>query len=136
MKNYLTIYQKNAINYITKSCEALNVTPAAISDHLRKLVEEGMVKKMVKKGKRFEITLKGLIALYAAETMEKTASIIGRDFEFWNEHDLTALPPHLLLRLGELGEYEIVESGECEVLRLRHEQRSPLPRTVFEERRV
>ncbi len=94
------------------------ITPAAVSDHMRRLVDDGLVEKT---GKKFTLTLKGLITLHTSEIIESTLSTIEKDKEFWEEHDLTAIPPHLLLRLGELGNYEVIKSGENEILK--HKER-------------
>ncbi len=94
--------------------EMLGISPSAVSDHVKKLVSEGLVRK---NGRRHSLTLKGLITLHAADMLERTMSVLKKNREFWEEHDLTAIPPHLLLRLGELGNYRIIKSGENEVLR-------------------
>ena len=92
----------------------LSITPAAVSDHVKKLVSEGLVRK---NGRRYSLTVKGLIILHAADVLERTMSVLEKNREFWEEHDLAAIPSHLLIRLGELGEYRIIESEENEVLK-------------------
>ncbi|WP_202319481.1 helix-turn-helix transcriptional regulator [Archaeoglobus neptunius] len=98
--------------------KVVGITPAAVSDHMRKLVGDGLVEKT---GKKFTLTPKGLITLHTSEIIESTLSAIEKDREFWEEHDLTAIPSHLLLRLGELGNYEVIKSGENEILK--HKER-------------
>jgi len=112
-REILMLLAKNSLTNSEISCN-LRLSPAAVSDHLKNLLEERLIEK---NGRRFAITLKGLITLHSGETLKKTYSLIKRDFEFWNQHDLAAIPPHLLLRLGELGDYTIIESGENEVLK-------------------
>lgn len=103
--------QQNCTN--SELCRFIGINPASTSAHLRSMFEEGFVER---RDGKYGITWKGRILFKAVETIENTLSVIDRNREFWNSHDLSCIPEELLLKLGDIGNYTILKSHSKDVL--------------------
>ncbi len=92
----------------------LGVTPPVAIRQLRKLMEAGLV---VKEGNEFRMSDKGYIVHIALKKFESIISTLERDSEFWEIHDLSGIPDEFKARIDEIGDYEIIRSGDNEILR-------------------
>ncbi len=94
--------------------DALKVSSPAIIPRLRELIRVGLIDFDKKTGKYY-LTNAGRLCLIQLRNFEESVSGIERNIEFWNEHDISGIPPEFLNRIFELGEYKIVKSTHADV---------------------
>ncbi|MDI3498867.1 transcriptional regulator FilR1 domain-containing protein [Archaeoglobus sp.] len=84
----------------------LGVSRALISQHVQKLQELGLVDK----GREINLTNSGRIIAEQIHLVNHNLDFLKKDPEFWNRHDLTGIPLHLLFRISELECCEVATS--------------------------
>ncbi|MCK9580395.1 MAG: winged helix-turn-helix domain-containing protein [Methanoregula sp.] len=85
----------------------LNVTASGMLPQIRILEEEGLI---IKEDGTYGLTDIGQLTTHQLEQFERTLSVIEHQKKFWQEHDIGAIPPAFLHRLGELKKTHIVEA--------------------------
>jgi predicted transcriptional regulator len=91
---------------------ALNVTSSGMIPQIRKLEQQNLV---MKNGKGYILTDIGEIITGVFVPLAKTIDIVTKYRTFLNDHDINAIPKHLLERIHELGECRLVESNVSEI---------------------
>ncbi|SNQ58901.1 helix-turn-helix transcriptional regulator [Candidatus Methanoperedens nitratireducens] len=86
---------------------SLNVTSSGMIPQIRKLEEQNLV---WREGKMYSLTDTGTVIAEMFNSFVKTIDIIEKYTDFWESHDINAIPHHLLKRLYELGNCNLVES--------------------------
>ncbi len=86
---------------------ALSFTATGMLPQIRILEERNLVKQ---EGKQYALTEIGQIIAGYLEPLVKTVEVIELQEEFWREHDAGAIPSNLLMKIGELGNTQIIES--------------------------
>lgn len=86
---------------------ALNVTSSGMIPQIRKLEEQRLVRQ---EGKKYLLTDTGVVIAEVFSSFIRTADIIEDYSDFWELHELRAIPHHLLKRIHELGDCRLVES--------------------------
>ncbi len=84
----------------------LKVTATGMLPQIKILEEENLV---LREGKRYSLTPLGKIIASRMEPLVRIIDVLNRNPRFWREHDLSVLPPEILLDIGMLGNYRIVE---------------------------
>jgi predicted transcriptional regulator len=77
----------------------------SLSIHLKKLLSCRLVEK---DGNSYRLSHIGEIVYGTLENLDGFIAVFEKDPNFWAEHDLSCLPEELVLRIGDLGCYEIV----------------------------
>lgn len=91
---------------------SLKVTSTGMLPQIRKMEKRNLV---CQKDKKYTLTAIGEVIAGHFHPLVKTIEVIGRHVEFWETHEVEALPMHLLRRIRDLGSYKIVESGVEEI---------------------
>jgi predicted transcriptional regulator len=86
----------------------LNVTATGMLPQIKILEEEGLI---VRWGKICELTHLGKIIVHHLIPFYTTLNAIESQKKFWQEHDIGALPDEFLLRIGEVKNIRIIETG-------------------------
>ncbi len=82
-------------------------TTSAIIAQIKILIEQGLVEQ---KDDEYSLTPIGKIILVKTKPLIETLNVVEENQDYWVSRDLTALPDHLLERIGELGDILIHES--------------------------
>jgi predicted transcriptional regulator len=90
----------------------LNVTSSGVIPQIRKLEEQNLVKK---EGKSYTLTDMGEIITSVFVPLIKTIEIFEKYEDFLINHDIEAIPQHLLKRIYELGNCHLVENDISEI---------------------
>lgn len=86
-----------------KAITGINHT--SLSIHLKKLQHSGLV---CRDGKLYVLSKVGKILYSTINKLDRFITAFERNPKFWMEHDLSPIPEELLIRIGDLGRYEIV----------------------------
>jgi len=79
---------------------------------IRILEERNLVKR---EGKKYALTGIGLMIIKRLEPLVKTVEVIEKQELFWQEHDIGSIPPELLMKIDQLGNYQVIESSIEEI---------------------
>ena len=60
-------------------------------------------------GRKFFLTPIGKVLATQMEPLVRTMDVLDKNRKFWHEHDIGVLPHEILLNIGALGNYQIVE---------------------------
>ncbi len=90
----------------------LNVTATGMLPQIRILEERNLVRE---ENKKYALTRIGEVIISNLSPFVKTLGVIEGQEEFWREHDLDAVPPPLLMKMRELGNIQLIESGIEEI---------------------
>jgi predicted transcriptional regulator len=84
----------------------LKVTSTGMLPQVKILEEERLIDR---EGRKFSLTPMGKVLATQMEPLIRTMEVFDRDRKFWQEHNIGVLPHEILLTIGDLGNYEIVE---------------------------
>lgn len=87
--------------------KSLNVTSSGMIPQIRKLEEQKVVKQ---EGKKYLLTDTGTVIAEVFASLIRTAEIIEKYSDFWESHEMRAIPLHLLKRIYELGDCRLIET--------------------------
>jgi predicted transcriptional regulator len=128
--------RKNLIIYLLegpKSLEeirtSLKVTSSGMIPQIRKMEEQKLVRS---EGKRYALTDVGIVIAEVFSSFIHTTDIIEKFLDFWEYHDIKAIPPHLLKRISELGNCSLIESKLSEI----HEPHKDFLENISKSRKV
>lgn len=87
---------------------SLNVTSSGMIPQIRKLEEQRLVRQ---EGKKYLLTDTGTVIAEVFSSFVKTVEVIDKYENFWEIHDIKAIPQPLLKRIYELENCHLVESN-------------------------
>jgi len=90
----------------------LRVTSTGMLPQIKILEEENLIER---DGRKFFLTPIGKVLTTQMEPLVRTMDILDKNRKFWREHDLTVLPYDILLGIGDLGNYTIIENTDEEI---------------------
>ncbi|WP_369425118.1 helix-turn-helix transcriptional regulator [Methanothrix sp.] len=96
----------------------LNVTTTGMLPQIKILTEHGLV---TKERGEYRLTVLGEIISAHLKDLVDTLDVLEREETYWRDHDLSAIPPHLRMRIRELAGYRLISSGEEELYESHHE---------------
>jgi predicted transcriptional regulator len=91
---------------------SLNVTSSGMIPQIRKLEQQNLVRR---DGKSYVLTDIGEIITGVFIPLARTIDIVTKYGTFLNDHDINAIPKHLLERIYELGECRLLENNISEI---------------------
>jgi predicted transcriptional regulator len=91
---------------------SLHVTSTGMLPQIKILEDEKLV---YREGKQYFLTELGELVVYFLEPLNRTLNVLEKEKKFWQEHNINALPEDLLLRISELGNFQIVECKDEEI---------------------
>lgn len=86
--------------------KSLNVTSTSIMPQIKKLTDDELV---IKKEGLYELSELGELIVEKMRPLLDTLKIIEENHEYWANRDLEVIPRHLLSRIDELDDCEIIE---------------------------
>ncbi len=90
----------------------LKVTSTGMLPQIKILEEEGLIKR---DGRKFSLTPIGRVLTIQIEPLIRTMDVLGKNWKFWREHDLSVIPNEILMNIGDLGDYSIIENTDEEI---------------------
>ncbi len=91
---------------------SLGVTSSGIIPQLRKMEERSLI---IQKGKTYALTDIGRLISKSFYNFYGLVKVIEENKYFWEDHEITAIPEELLMRIHELGEYSVYESNPTDM---------------------
>ena len=85
---------------------SLNVTSRGMMPQIKKLKEKHLI---VEENDHYRLSNIGELIVKNMLPLINTLSMINENKEYWEQHDINILPPHLFKRLHELGNYLLLE---------------------------
>jgi predicted transcriptional regulator len=90
----------------------LNVTSTGMLPQIKILEEEGLIER---DGRKFFLTPIGKVLTTHLEPLVRTMDVLDKNRKFWREHNVGVIPHEILLHIGELGNYQIIENPDVEI---------------------
>lgn len=84
----------------------LKVTSTGMLPQIKILEEEHLIERH---DRRFSLTPIGKVLTARMEPLVRTMEVLDKNRKFWHEHDMGVLPHEVLLNIGDLGNYQIIE---------------------------
>ncbi len=91
---------------IEEILEKLQVPRTALLPQIKKLKEEDLV---IHEEGMYRLSTIGEIIVEKMQPLLDTLSVFEKNEEFWADRKLAAIPPHLVKRISELGDYRLIE---------------------------
>ena len=92
--------------------DELNVTATGMLPQIKILEDEHLI---IREGRVYSLSDLGRVVVHYLEPFDMTLRVLDAQKEFWQDHDMSAIPWHMLLRLSELGKVSIIESSDEEI---------------------
>ncbi len=104
-KDFLLLL-KDGPKDIEETLEKLQVPRTAILPQIKKLKEENLV---IQEEGVYRLSTIGEIIVEKMQPLLKTLEIFEKDEDFWADRRLSPIPPYLMKRINELGDYRLIE---------------------------
>lgn len=105
---------RNSPKNLREIKDCLDVTSSQIIPQLRKLERNNLI---YQDGKKYKLTDIGELITNSFDQLSGIVEIFEEDLDFWNEHNIDAIPDEFLSKIHELGDYELIEGNSIEVFR-------------------
>lgn len=93
---------------------SLRVTSSGVIPQIRKMGERKLIHQ---ENKKYVLTEIGRVVAKSFDRFNSLVEMFEEDGNFWGEHKISRIPEEFLLRIHELGEYEIFESSPTDIFR-------------------
>ncbi len=104
-KDFLLLLKEGPKN-IEEALDELQVPRTALLPQIKKLKEENLV---IQKEGVYRLSIVGEIIVEKMQPLLKTLEVFEKDEDFWADRKLAPIPPHLIKRINELGDYSLIE---------------------------
>lgn len=104
-KDFL-LFLKEGPKNIEETLEKLQVPRTALLPQIKKLKDEDLV---IQEEGLYRLSVIGEIIVGKLQPLLDTLSVFEKNEEFWADRKLAPIPPHLIKRISELGEYHLIE---------------------------
>ena len=101
----LLLLLRDGAKTIEEIVDILNVTPTGMLPQIKKLKEESLV---LQDGREYRLTPLAEVLVEKMQPLLDILEVIEEHKDFWQERDLSGLPPAFLERLNELKPYSLV----------------------------
>ena len=93
--------------------KALDMSYVAIQPQIKKLRDNNLV---VQDKCKFRLSSVGVLVAKKVSDSVDTFHVLEKNFKYWITRDLSSIPPHILDRIGELGDCDVIEPDMNHVL--------------------
>ncbi|HIH75388.1 MAG TPA: winged helix-turn-helix domain-containing protein [Methanosarcina sp.] len=117
-KNLLLLLKEEGPKSSDEIKNAFDFPWKSITPQLKKLIDWGLV---FEEEGMYTLSDMGSTIVTNMQFFLNTLSIYEENLDFWYEHDTSSIPPHLLIRIRELGHVSILERDLSNVFRIPEE---------------
>lgn len=89
--------------------QKLHVTSTGMLPQIKILEEESLIRR---ENRTYSLTPLGKVLTCRMEPLVRALEVLDKNRKFWREHDLSVLPHEILMNIGDLGDYRIVETPD------------------------
>lgn len=100
------LFLKDGPKSIEAISEKLDSPSTSVFPQIKKLKDNRLV---LQEGKYYTLSRIGAIVTEKMSPLVGTLELFEDDLDYWTNHDLSGIPPFLLLRLGELSPCKVIE---------------------------
>ncbi len=118
VRKELLLYLDEGPRNLSKIREYMDITSPEVSPRIKELIEHNLVHVVDRK---YELTPMGKIIVTNFLPFVNTVNVFDQYGDWWETHDLSAIPNEMLYRIGELKNYAIIEDDVSDVNRTRAE---------------
>ncbi|WNY25659.1 winged helix-turn-helix domain-containing protein [Methanolapillus millepedarum] len=104
-KAVLLLLLKNEIMTLDDIKSELNETSVSILPQIKILIDRKLV---TQEDGKYKLSMLGKIITENVSPFVKNLSVLVKDSCFWSEHELSPIPDKLLKRIGDIGNFEII----------------------------
>ena len=104
-KDFLLLLKEGPRN-IEEILEKLQVPRTALLPQIKKLKEEDLV---IHEDGVYRLSTIGEIVVEKMQPLLDTLAVFEKNEDFWANRKLAPIPPHLMKRIGDLGDYRLIE---------------------------
>ena len=104
-KDFLLLLKEGPKN-TQEILDRLQVPRTALLPQIKKLKEQNLV---IHEEGMYRLSLIGEIVIEKMQPLLDTLEVFEKNEEFWADRKLTPIPPHLMKRISELGNYHLIE---------------------------
>lgn len=98
--------------------DTLHVTASGMLPQIKILADRNLIGR---RDREYFLTDMGEVTARHLSPFMETIEIFEREKEFWQEHNIGAIPTEFLMTIGDLGDIRIIESGDEEIYESHHE---------------
>ncbi len=98
--------------------EATGSSSSGIIPQLRLMEEKGLI---LRRSSEYELTDTGRLIAEHLHRSLRMADLIVSDADFWNSHDISAIPEDFRMRLYDIGNYRVITAAGSDVLMIHRE---------------
>lgn len=84
----------------------LNVTSSAIMTQIKILISQGLI---IHEDDLYKLSDIGKVVVKKMIPLLNTLGVFSENMDYWENHNISAIPPHLLDRIDDLGHCEFIE---------------------------
>ena len=117
-KNLLLLLKEEGSKSSEDIKDVLDFPWKSITPQIKKLTDWGLV---LEDHGIYSLSDMGVVIASNAEFFLNTLSVYEENLDFWSDHDVSPIPPHILNKIGELGHVKIIEQDFSNVFRLPEE---------------
>jgi predicted transcriptional regulator len=107
-KGLLVLLSRSGPKTLDEIKQVLGVTTSGMLPQIRILEKEHLVER---RGKEYGLTSLGNLVMTHYQPLEDTIRVLENQKIYWRDHDISAIPAEMRLRIHELKNLQIVESG-------------------------
>ena len=96
--------------------EQLSLSSSTIIHAIGDMGSEGIIERSPEQG--YTLTNIGSVQAVLVNDLINVLGVLSRNREFWLTHDISGIPNHLLKRIGDLGDCEVVKSSPDDVFKI------------------
>ena len=96
--------------------EQLSLSSSTIIHAIGDMGSEGIIERSSEQG--YTLTNIGNVQAVLVNDLINVLGVLSRNREFWLTHDISGIPNHLLKRIGDLGDCEVVKSSPDDVFKI------------------
>jgi predicted transcriptional regulator len=104
-KDFLLLLKEGPKN-IEEALDKLQVPRTALLPQIKKLKDENLV---IQEEGVYRLSIIGEIIVEKMQPLLKTLEVFEKNEDFWADRKLAPIPPYLIKRINELGDYKLIE---------------------------
>ncbi len=106
VRRELLLYLDDGPRSLAEIRDRFDITSPEVSPRIKELLEHGLVSS---EGKKYRLTPMGKTIVHNFRPFADTINLFDQYSDFWDQHDLAAIPEALLMRIGEIKNFIIME---------------------------